>query len=387
MLKALCFLGTGPQGGKYSETSYVKHDDKTQFCKTDLFPEAVNQLYCPDKIIVFVTPQVKEGEYLCQLKEKLGDKLEPVDLLDILDRGNSEADMWKIFDVYQRSVEEGDEIILDITHGFRSLPMLAFPVVAYLRQVKKVALKHILYAPFDARPESEGKATQIFDLKPFVTLLDWMNAVNVFQCTGDAHPIAQLPDVPKNFSDSLRTLSANLLTNCTLRAQEAAFRFNKLSVTSPRSGTPIKDPIQKLIEELQHEHRNMALENPQAKPNESLTKQCQQIKWYVEHRHYLQAVTLIREWLISWEYLESGGSPRDWLKYSRHRESAEFKFTRGSGHPDPKARAIWENCKIRNELAHCGMRTSAIASTTAIRRINDLYKDFEQFARDKGVLP
>ena len=393
MLKALCFLGTGPQGGKYSPTNYVKHDN-TQCYKTDLFPEAVNQLYCPDKIIVFVTPQVKKGEYLCRLKEKLGDKLEPVDLLDILDRGNSEADLWKIFDVYQQSVEEGDKIILDITHGFRSLPMLAFPVVAYLRQVKKVTLEHILYAPFDARPESEGKDTPIFDLKPFVTLLDWMNAVSIFQRTGDARPIAEL-DIHNDISDALTKLSESLLTNLTIEVQEAAFKFNGLSiddlVTEQEEGS--RAPFRMLIEQLQANYRGMAVNEPRNNPEQSINKQYQQIKWYIDNQHYFQAITLIREWLVSWEYLQwKEENPRRWLQWSNHRQPVEDAlndYDSAAPDPDQTAWELWAKCTVlRNDLAHCGMRINPPPKSAedAITEIKELFCQLEEFAWDKGVI-
>ena len=393
MLKALCFLGTGPQGGKYSKTNYVKHDDRTQYYETDLFPEAVNQLYCPDKIIVFVTPQVKKGQYLSALKERLPN-LEPVELPDLLDRGNSEADMWQIFDTYQQSVSVGDKIILDITHGFRSLPMLAFPVVAYLRQVKKVTLEHILYAPFDARPESKEKNTFIFDLTPFVTLLDWMNAVNVFQFTGDARQIAAL-DIHKDIRDALKKLSESLFTNRTIEVQEAAFEFNGLSihklVTTHSVGS--QAPFRMLIEQLQKNYGGMAVHKPRNDPKESIKKQYGQIKWYVDNQHYLQAITLIREWLVSWHYREwKHNSGRSWLRWHNNREPVVDAFNgycSAAPNPDPDAQALWDACaKLRNDLAHCGMQTnpSPILAKDAIESIKKLFGDLDNFARAKKVI-
>ena len=393
-LKALCFLGTGPQGGKYSKTNYVKHDDEKQCCETDLFPEAVNQLYCPHKIIVFVTPQVEDGPYLSDLKERLGDKLEEVKLPDLLDRGNSEADMWQIFDTYQRSVDVGDKIILDITHGFRSLPMLAFPVVAYLRQVKKVTLEHILYAPFDARPESKEKNTFIFDLTPFVSLLDWMNAVNVFQLTGDAREIAKL-NIHSDISDALTKLSESLLTNRTIEVQEAAFEFNGLLIdaliTEQDQGS--QTPFRMLIEQLRKNYRGMAVNEPRNNPEQSIWMQYQQIKWYIDNQHYFQAIILIREWLISWEYIRQHPTNSGrWLSGRNHRQPIEDAFNNQpstADDPDEDAWDLWDACAyLRNDLAHCGMRIhpEPKSAEDAINAIKNLFGDLERFARTKGVI-
>lgn len=394
MLKALCFLGTGPQGGRYTPTTYVKHDGSDESDETDLFPVAVSQLYNPEKIVVFVTPQVKEGDYLDPLKEKLGCKLEEKELPDLLDRGNSEKDLWQIFDTYQKSVDKEDKIILDITHGFRSLPMLAFPVVAYLRQVKQVTLEHILYAPYDARPESQGKNTPIFDLTPFVTLLDWMNAVNIFQSTGDARPIAEL-NIHNDISNALTKLSESLLTNRTIEVQEAAFEFNGLRIddliTEQDQGN--QAPFRMLIEQLKENYQGMAVNAPRNNPEQSINKQFEQIKWYIDNQHYFQAITLIREWLVSWQYIQwRRRTMNGWLRWHGHRRPIEDAFNDyDSEAPDPDDDAwdLWEVCaELRNDLAHCGMRTDPLPrlAEAAIDAINQLFRDLEIFAKNKGVI-
>ena len=201
MLKALSFLGLGPQDG-YKETTYIKHNDKAK-CETHLFPEAVARLYQPEKIVVFVTPLVRKDEkgYLKYLHKELGSQFCPKNIPN----GNSPTELWEIFNVCEKAVDEGDEIILDITHAFRSLPLLTFTVSAYLRQVKQVKLKRVIYGAFEAQDKDKNQ-TPIFDLTPFVRLLDWTNAVNIFQRSGDARPIANLPDVPSDISTSSRSM-------------------------------------------------------------------------------------------------------------------------------------------------------------------------------------
>jgi CRISPR-associated DxTHG motif protein len=40
--------------------------------------------------------------------------------------GRSEQELWEIFDRVASAVDEGDTILLDITHAFRSIPMIVF---------------------------------------------------------------------------------------------------------------------------------------------------------------------------------------------------------------------------------------------------------------------
>ena len=396
-LKALCFLGTGSRGGSYSETTYVKHDDPKQTHKTHLFPEAISELYTPDKIIVFVTPDVKQGRHLPCLKKKLGCKLEEVDLPPILDGGNAAADLWKIFNIYVESVNEKDKIILDITHAFRSLPLLAVPVVAYLRQVEQVTLEHILYAPYDARSGHETKNTQIFDLTQFVDLLDWMNAVEIFQHSGDARPVAKLR-VPKDIdkadkiNESLTNLSEALLTNLPLEAQKAASAFEGLNLDQDE---PSQAPFGILVGSLKETYKGMAVEKPEENLEDSLKSQYEQIKWYVKNRHYFHAITLINEWLVSWECQRARPLDPNWLNGNRRDEARKRlneytenhfgrlpeKLGEEGLHTSPQVfpelrkevrinqnkksvgidlhltiTCLWQDCKIiRNRLAHCGM--------------------------------
>lgn len=374
-MKALSFLGAGP----YTETVYVKHDDNTQSYKTHLFPKAVAELYAPDEMILFVTPFIKEDKhgYLKYLHDSLGSQLR----VEEIPNGNTEAQLWEIFEQCANAVDVNDEMILDITHAFRSLPILIFIVAAYLRQIKAVNLKSIIYGAFEARDAETGQ-TPIFELTPFVKLLDWTNAVNVFQNSGDARPIADL-DVQEDIAEALVGLSNALLTNRTFEAQSAAFTFNGLNLHGVEHRS---SPFGMLITRLQSNYRDMAVYAPSEQPKQSLKKQWVQIKWYVENQHYLQAVTLIREWLISYECIQQEHG--NWLSQgSRDAAEKALKERRRTQFaelaelvPNQIPTQLWEQCiEIRNDLAHCGMRHNRKSATETIKATEKLFQDFEAF--------
>ena len=387
MLKAFTFLGTG----NYQETTYSKHDDENKKCKTDLFPIALTQLYEPEKVIAFTTPKVIEekAEDLEKIRKVLGDKFTTVPIPN----GNSTDELWKIFTqcVNENIVKKNDKIILDITHAFRSIPLLIFIVAAYLRQVKNVELKHIVYGAFEARDEKTNR-TPIFDLTPFVELLNWMNAVNIFQNSGDARPLATL-NVQNDIAEALIRLSDALLTNRTLEAQDAAFKFNGLDFGSPK--TP---PFQMLIDQLKQSYQQMAVYDPSKKSVPSLKEQYMQIKWYIENQHYLQAITLMREWLISWKCLKDN---ENWLNMDSRSgiENNLNERARGKGSPlavglakalspaDLEAIKLWDRCvDLRNDLAHCGIRYNPKGSADAIVEIKDFFSDFEKFVKQNKIM-
>ena len=383
-MKVLSFLGTGD----YKETTYTKHDDETQSYKTDLFPKAVANLYEPIELVVFVTSIVREDKkgYLKDLRESISSQLR----IEDIPNGNSETDLWRIFQVCADAVDVNDEIILDITHAFRSLPLLIFIVAAYLRQVKQVKLKHLIYGAYEARDENTNQ-TPIFDLTPFVELLDWMNAFNIFQRFGDAREIAKL-DLPNNIERPLTNVSAALLTNRTFEAQEEVSKFVNMNLAHPESLLRQPVPFRILAEELKKSYQNIGVVQPRDNPKQSLKAQSEQIKWYVENQHYLQAITLMREWIVSWECLQLNQG--NWLNQQTRKETEDALNERIDAESSSITKELaplvsslistnlWRKCRdLRNDFAHCGIRQDPRRSYVAIKATQHLLSEFEEFVQ------
>lgn len=379
MLIALTFLGTG----QYQKTTYIKHDDETSTCETDLFPIAVERLYKPDRIIAFTTPKVinDKQDDLNKLKREFSDKFST----ERIPNGNSPQELWEIFNncinVFtdeDNSVEK-KEIILDITHAFRSIPLLIFIVAAYLRQVKNIELKHIIYGAFEARNEKNNE-TPIFDLTPFVELLDWMNAFTIFQRSGDAGDIAKL-NLPNSIENALTNVSVALLTNRTFEAQETISRFVKMNLNHPESLSRQPVPFQMLTERLKESYKNIGVNQPRNEPQKSLKAQYEQIKWYVVNQHYLQAITLMREWMVSWECIQN---EKEWLN-QEVRRTTEDELNERMDHQNFRNldfTKLWRQCRdLRNDLAHCGMREDPRRSHVAINATQKLFSEFEKFVQ------
>ena len=102
--------------------------------------------------------------------------------------GADETELWIIFNALVEAIPEGEEVIFDITHGFRSQPVLALLVASFLRVAKGIKIKAILYGAYEKNREN----SPVFDLTPFVSMLDWANATERFLETGDARKIAML---------------------------------------------------------------------------------------------------------------------------------------------------------------------------------------------------
>ena len=83
--------------------------------------------------------------------------------VEICDAG-TEEEIWSVFETIYDSIEEGDEIVFDITHGFRSIPMLAITVINYAKVLKNCTLRGIYYGAYEA--------SKIIDDRKYVPIIN-----------------------------------------------------------------------------------------------------------------------------------------------------------------------------------------------------------------------
>lgn len=383
-MKAFTFLG---RGALYKST-YVFDN---QECETQFFAEAIVKFFKPKSLFFFATKSAADepvsndnpDKRLPFLTRLLGEQTNVVHIP--IPEGADEKELWEIFNIVVDQIQDNDKVLFDITHGFRSLPFLTFLALAYVRNVKSgVEIERVIYGAYDAVDRSNPRKP-VFDLTPFVGLLDWLGAVTMFQRTGDARPIAELLSSTRQqiqqvgitnlsqVSGALENLSGALMTNRTLEAQESAANLSDslATVTKSAVGTPVQ-PFYTLMEQIQESYEPLGLLNPTnpSDDRESLRKQHAQIQWYAKNQQYLQAVTLTREWLISWTCVQL---KRDWLKGPNRTQTendlnlwvntklkgSAFAALGGKDLPERElCLQLWKQVRdLRNRLAHCGMPT------------------------------
>lgn len=108
----------------------------------------------------------------------------PINTLDIPD-GKNEQEIWDIFDILYKALQDGDELYFDVTHGFRYLPMLVLVLGKYAHQLKHTEVKSITYGNWETRNKETNEAP-IIDITPLATLQDWTVAVHDYLEHGDA---------------------------------------------------------------------------------------------------------------------------------------------------------------------------------------------------------
>jgi len=391
-MKLLTFLGTG----RYQTTRYVWNG---QSCETQFFPEAVHQWLAPSETIVFLTADASSSPNWAALQQRLPARAVAIP------SGRTEEELWAIFQILADQVAEGDEVAVDVTHGFHSLPMLSILALAYVRAVRNFELKHLLYGAFEAQHEG---ATPVFDLTPFLGLLDWLTAASTFRRTGDARDLAKLlkqahrlqwraaagseneplPQHLNSLGDALEDLSRALLLIRPKEVAKAAPRVRQRLDQVGEEAAQWARPFSLLLADAVRSYADLG---------DSLESQLRQIEWYVENGHTIQAIVLTREWLISWACATAG---MDLLK---DRETIEKTIgdaaatRRGqpasgvsaapstgaeslAGHPAfPKLLDTWNAVStLRNDIAHCGMNVNPQGGTKILQTAAGLMERLKQ---------
>ena len=87
--------------------------------------------------------------------------------------GNSEDEMWSIFQKLYENLQEGDQLYFDLTHSFRYIPMLVLVLGNYAKFLKHTTVCNITYGNYEVGRLREDKISPIIDLLPLTMLQDW----------------------------------------------------------------------------------------------------------------------------------------------------------------------------------------------------------------------
>lgn len=122
-------------------------------------------------------------ELLAPFEEVLSERMGLSCRLRVIDYARSDAEQAKLLDTLAAPLQPGDEIILDVTHGFRHLPMLALAAAHYLERVRQVQVSDIVYGAFDMR-DADG-IVPVLRLNGLLRVLDWVQALAAYDASGD----------------------------------------------------------------------------------------------------------------------------------------------------------------------------------------------------------
>ena len=414
-LKIISFLGFG----NYTEVTYLHPDFDNHPIKvlTRFYQEALVEFYHPKTLYVLLTktvekkiPRGAERTNWQTLQERLNNKVNLQPIKNIPEK-NTPQDIWFIFEQITDCLQKGDEVIFDITYGFRSTPIVALLAVSYLRVVRQVKIKGLLYGAFDAKNQDDE--TPSYDLLPIVSLLDWIPATDQFIKTGNGEALA---DLLKNDRAANRTTEklAESITNISrglqmLRPIDVMTASAQLSEDIEEATPTISQeilPFVTLLKRVETDYSKFGLANPQVDDNakDSLIKQLQMVEWYVEKREMVQALSIAREWLVSllcyhFKLNMLDKSNRSEMELLLH--GGKYKDDEGNTTKESQYLARWKElpkntrkpinrlwggeydlANLRNDVAHAGYRKNPHKTEEILEKTKEVLNQLKAIAKN-----
>jgi CRISPR-associated DxTHG motif protein len=318
----ISFLGTGNyETGQYGFSPEQKHTSR--FVQT-----ALASLLQPDRVIVMVTEEAgaKNWEGMDGLAASAARECpNMVFQQKLIPGGKTEDEFWRIFEALVATVGPEDEVIFDVTHSFRSIPLIAIASLQYIRVLyPAVRVSGVYYGAWEAREAScEPPFAPLLDLTSFITLMDWSKAVSDYQGFGNVTALKKLLDaeaLPRKkatrgkdeeaqllhrLGQTLQTVSANIAT---CRGMEIASRRPwddvRELITDLKQGpntvaalSPLLDRIQAKVDQLQ---------GPDAILSDDIRRGFGAVQWCLEHDLIQQAYTLLQETIVTWVCQQAG---------------------------------------------------------------------------------
>ena len=314
MTTLISFLGVGnKQNGGYRTTNYQFSDGEV-FEQTRYIGMALAQKIKPTKVILLGTSGSMWDVFLENagdngMEEKWLDLSEAVDSKNVspehlqpfedylsqsLDAevhcvlipfAKNPKEQIEILSVLAENLDENEDVIIDVTHGFRHLPMLSLVAARFLKTVKKIDVQQIYYGAFEM---SSDNKTPVLELESLLTMLDWVDALSTFDKDGDYLRAVVFAMEGMTDTDAKQLSQASFyerISNASQARQKIGTVFNKIQ----KIKTPIVDLFKpQLVQRLKwHKEQNRGLNE------QHLAKE------YLHRRDYLRAVVFAMEGMIT----------------------------------------------------------------------------------------
>lgn len=256
-----------------------------------------------DKVIIVVTDKSYRTHF-----NKLKEELTKIGVRNIhpikVDENMSSQGQWRLFEEIYRNIDHGDALTVDVTHGYRSIPIVFSTAINFLQKSKNIKLEAVYYAAF----EKNEKLAPIEDLKDFYVINEWAEAVSRLVEDADTrkltHLVKELFDAgPTELRDPDLTQSLEILTE-SLRNVDIHHIYDNVKSSLEqidKKGSISSPTSQVLLDIIKEKFSPLS-------PVESLSRrydagyfdhQLEIIRLLLEHKLFMQAFTAMNELIAS----------------------------------------------------------------------------------------
>lgn len=379
---------------EYRETNYAFHGKSCSSCFSTLAIAQLLDVPREEKILFLVTPETVEAssDIQSQFKKAGYHNLETIRI----PHAEDEESIFQIVLTLTDAVAEGEQVILDVTHSFRSLPFVYFVTLLFLHAFKGVSIEGIYYGSFE-----EGRKTNpIVDLTSLFSMAFWFHAVQTFRETGSVQPLYDI--VSREASRIIQRKEEEEIAH-KLSALKVPLQNLGLSISfclPIEMGMDVEQLLQKLdfksdkgsyegllalvFQEISDELKEFALSSKKKDEilltQEELLREYKIARWYNHHGNPDHTLIILGELMISW--MIKVRDMRDWLDYNNTRHRARgilngmsMRSRKDIG-PDNIIKEIgsrWNSIgSQRNEFAHAGFRKDVVRTTKKKEAVDNL---------------
>ena len=185
---------------------------------------------------------------------------------------------------------EKTDIILDITHSFRSMPIYYFLVINYLMHISSqdVNVSAIYYGMFELKKEEMLDYIPVINMNYLIDTMNWINGLNEVNSYGSVYGVTKCLGENNDISDWLQifewatnTNDYSLLTKSIAQITAADISQDTYSVMGQDALKMIRNLLQSKFSE--KSERNVSL------------MQLELSQWFYEQRRYGLAILTIQE--------------------------------------------------------------------------------------------
>lgn len=253
------------------------------------------------------------------LSERLGCEV----VLDLIPYCRDEAEQVDLLQIMAGHVSEGDRVNLDVTHGFRHLPMVALLAALQLQTMRSARVECIWYGAFD--PDT-GDAP-VYKLNGLLHIAEWLQALHTYEKDGDYGAFATLFGAS---GQQLRNAAFFERTSNSVKAREALTAW-----AAREDRIPPGDSAAALFGEELQRRVSWYREADRGSREKALAR------LYLKRGDFVRAAIYGQEAVITEEADRGGGDPSDYVA----REEARKALQSAKG----PFRSLGQ---IRNALAH-----------------------------------
>jgi len=210
----------------------------------------------------------------------------------IIDYGMNEEELWRNFDIFMKifdCLEDGDEIYLDITHSFRSIPLFMYLMMNFATTLhkKNIELVSVYYGMFEVK--NDLGHVPVVDLSPLFKISEWIRGVYDFLNYGNGYIISNLIEdnkISKNLENISDLLNINYLNG--LKQQIKALDKNMKNIDKLNS--PVFKYLFNDIIQFVNRFKNI---------KSDALFQLEISSWYFENRRYSNGYICLVESIIT----------------------------------------------------------------------------------------